>query len=278
MDELQRQAYLSALGVDGYNPRLVLPGAGISTLCELRLPSVPMALAVTASSQVVAVDATAIATVSSAAVPTMAEVAGSLRGGKNNPAMNALLDELRRDDSESPRAKTSAAVAAVPALSADPTATEPRPRFSLSIIRGAEVFIIDRGLDESVDQQAYLALLHNILLAIGAAPAKLSIDQFHWPMIKNNQVDQGETAAKQALQSFVGKQIEQLGLAYIVLMGDDAQRYLTDQAPAGEFIADPLIGGQCIVTASAAQSLHNSELKQQIWQDLTPLNRVLRKI
>jgi len=263
MNELRRQSYLEALEIDYYHPRLLLPGADVSRLCELPRPQEP---------------ALAVAEVTTAAAEaTVAEVADSLRGSKNNPAMNALLDELRRSDGDSPRVKSPAVVAPQSTAVAETSSAEHRPRFSLSIIRGADVFIIDQGLDEAVDQQAYLALLHNILFAIGAAPAQLSIDQFHWPMIKNSQVDQGETAAKQALQSFVGKQIEQLGLAYIVLMGEGPRHYLLEQAPTGQFIADSQLGGQCIVTASALQALQSGDLKQQIWQDLMPLSRVLRK-
>jgi len=268
VNELRRQAYLGALEVDYYHPRLLLPAAAVSTLCELPQPVAPIAVPVAA---VVSAEAT------TTAATTIIETADSLRGTKNNPAMSALLDELRRSEGEGARAKSPEVVPVAAAAVIENSTAEQRPRFSLSIIRGADVFIVDQGLDESVDQPAYLALLHNILFALGAAPAQLSIDQFHWPMIKNSQVDQGETAAKQALQSFVGKQVEQLGLAYIVLMGEEPQRYLTASAPAGQFIADPQLGGQCIVTASALQALQAPALKQQIWQDLKPLNRVLRK-
>ena len=35
MNELQRYAYLDAMGVDYYYPKLLLPGAKVSELCEL---------------------------------------------------------------------------------------------------------------------------------------------------------------------------------------------------------------------------------------------------
>ncbi|WP_049720952.1 hypothetical protein [Gilvimarinus polysaccharolyticus] len=43
MNELQRQRYLSALGIDSFVPRLILPWAQPSAPCELPLPQAPVA-------------------------------------------------------------------------------------------------------------------------------------------------------------------------------------------------------------------------------------------
>jgi hypothetical protein len=156
------------------------------------------------------------------------------------------------------------------------------PHFSLSIVRGANVLLVDDGLAAGTDQAEYLSLLSNMLFAVGAQVQQLSLETFNWPMIKNAQIDQSELAARQTLQAFLAKQLSQIDNSYLLVMGETGKHYIAtgEQADAqgnGSFIACEQLGAQMICTQSAVQMLENPALKRQVWQDLQPLYRVLKK-
>lgn len=287
MSELQRQAYLKAMGVDCYIPRLSLPGAPVSQLYAL--PDVAYVDNETEVSPNITASPAAIfggedraapgVAVASASNTTSASAATSGRGA----AMDLLRGELGAEPAKNapqPVAELlSAATKAVQQAGAGPEST---PHFALSIIRGGNVLLIDEGLTGQTDPTQYLQLLQNMLQALGAKPQALSIDAFVWPMIKHSAIDQTEQAARQTLEAFLAKQIEQLSTRYIVLMGATASRYVVDDTPAqGEFIAHqfsayPQLSAQLICTQSAALMLTDPQLKRQLWSDLQPLHRVLK--
>ena len=120
MDELQRQAYMQAMGVDCYIPRLQLPAALPSVLCEMpALAEVPVANAVTHKT-------------SASAAPAPKTKNGSAA------AMQALLGETKpKQSQQSTQAVTEALVATTPAQAI--------PQFALSIVRGGNILIVDDG-------------------------------------------------------------------------------------------------------------------------------------
>jgi hypothetical protein len=276
MNELQRQAYIEAMGIDSYFPRFTLPGAPVSTLCEL-----PQELL---QGESVAADVIVDTPLDSLQGNTadQAGTATARPAGGAVAAMQALFG-----DSDNKRKKPINTKATAQKSTEQVAATASViPRFSLSVIRGANVLLVDEGLSGDADQVEYLNLLHNMLFALGAQVPQLSIERFSWPMVKSAsaQFDQTDLAAKQTLQSFIAKQLSQLDNTYLLVMGDSAKHYLaaeliaeSEEVAHGCFMTCATLGAQLICTHSASAMLVNPELKRDVWKDLQPLYRVLKK-
>jgi uracil-DNA glycosylase len=152
------------------------------------------------------------------------------------------------------------------------------PQFSLSIIRGSNILIMDDALPGHVNPQEYLQLLQNMLFALGDGRSQLVIDRFVWPISKRTQVDQSETAARQTLESFLAKQVDLLNTRYVLAMGATAVRYISaEKLDRGVFSKHPTLDAQLIHTSSAIAMLTNPSAKRDVWRDLQPLHRVLKK-
>ena len=258
MNELQRQAYMSAMGVDCYIPRRQLPGALPSQLCKIP-----------ASSLAVAADAL-ISTADTAAVSIPVAVAIVSPPSSSASAAQALFTE------NSPVALNKVAATSAKLVSRTAVAKQAVPHFSLSVVRGDNILILDDGLADTINPSEYLQLMSNMLHALGAGKQKLSLDPFLWPVVKNSQVDQSETAAREALLAFLSKQLERLNISYIVVLGDTASHYVTEQVlPAGEWITHPQLSVQLIRSQSASRMLIEPLIKKLVWQQLQPLQKML---
>jgi hypothetical protein len=244
------------MGVDAYTPRLQLPGALASQLCDIPV----------VKEQVYVARATE-------PVQPIQSVKAPVATKGHAAAAHALFDDQLDKKVRKPAAVTSVAPARSQQIAQD------LPQFSLSIVRASNMLIIDGGLEGHVNPQDYLQLLHNLLFALGAGKQQLSIDAFVWPMNKNNQIDQGETAARQTLEAFLAKQAEQMSRRYFLVMGDVACRYVSrDPLPVGEFVKYGQLDVQLIRTQSASQMLTQPDIKREVWRDLNPLYRVLKQI
>ena len=268
MNEVQRRQYLHAIGVDSYQPRLVLPGALPSTLCELPIePSVLLSIE--------NVDSGVIQSSNNNDNNSASNNANNNSSQKTNfsDAAKLALDTIK-PASIPIDAVVNATMRQVEKKSQEKKVT---PHFSLSIIRGENILIIDKGLPGNINPNDYLQLLKNMLFALGAGKQQVSIDAFVWPMVKSNTVDQGEVAARQTLEAFLAKQIEQLGAKYLLLMGDDAARYsCSEQLTKGQLVAQSNLGIKIIHTLSASDMLQNALLKRDVWQHLQPLYKALQ--
>lgn len=261
MNELQRQAYMQAMGVDCYMPRLQLPGAAVSQLCQL--PVVDEKPSSTA---------TELET-DNAASPLPSD--NNTTGNGSAAAMQALLGEPQVAINT---AKVKAVdVEAEVSLASTPLAKQNIPHFSLSIVRGNNILLIDDGLQGHINPAEYLQLLQNMLFALGAGSQQLAIDAFVWPMVKNSHVDQSETAARQTLDAFLAKQVQQLQARFIILMGDTPASYIGEQRlPEGTLIEQPQLSVQVIRTLSASQMLLDPTVKAVVWAQLQPLYLALK--
>jgi hypothetical protein len=254
MNELQRQAYMDAMGIDSYMPRLLLAGAKPSTLCEMPIS---------------ALNSTAVDARTQAPQSTLAQ---PLAGRRGAAAIQALFDEppqmVARNMTEAVQELVSATVS-----------QQSVPQFSLSIIRAENILLIDEGMQGDAHPAHYRQLLQNILFAVGAGKPNVVVDDFVWPMARNRQIDQSETAARQTLEAFVVKQVEQLGIRYILLMGNMPALYLGQQtASMGEFIQHSRFApAQLLCTHSIYPLLATPSLKRDVWQHLQPLYQRLKK-
>jgi len=280
MNELQRYAYLDAMGVDYYYPKLLLPGAKVSELCELPIGNEVNENAGYTDDNVEAKPA------SLTEERNTAEPAVSKGKNKSSEALYALFDD-ESDSKSSPKKKIEngrvsqvieSATQGVRTVAANERTVDSVPQFSLTIIRGANILIIDDGLDDTVKRPEYLQLVTNMLFAVGAKSQQLTLDTFNWPMVKKAQFDQSATAAKQTLESFLLKQISHLSLSYILILGDTAKPYLCEQSSAnGQFINHKELSVELICTHSASQMMKDTATKKAAWFDLQPLHRVLKK-
>ena len=252
MNELQRQAYMDAMGVDCYIPRLNLPGAPDSVLCEM--------------------PALVVAPENNTAVPS--ETVTPVAKGKNGSAaaMQALME-----DAEPQPSRSQQSVKAVTEELVSTTSANPIPQFSLSIVRASNILIVDNGLPGHINPTDYLQLLHNILFAVGAGKQQLAIDSFIWPMVNNAQVDQSETAARQTLEAFLSRQVEQLQAKAVMVMGDTAINFISSEPLAtGTLHTHPQWQVPVICTGSASPLLDDPSLKRAVWNDLQPLLQLLK--
>lgn len=277
MNELQRLTYLDAIGVDSYSPRLVLPGAAESVLCEMPVYELPV-------NTLAADDVTS----TSPSLPSSQEKqepvvdAGKSDNGtralgrQGVASAQALFDEEPKKKAQAPVSKLSAELTS---QQSSQTATEINkpPEFSLSIIRASNVLLIDEGMTGSVNPDEYLALLNNLFIALGVGEQQLSIHAFTWPVSKKSQIDQSELAARQALEEFLSKQVDQMSRRYIVVFGETARQYIApDHSNRGEFIKHSNLDIQLIHTHSALAMLAKPELKREVWHDLQALHQVLK--
>lgn len=261
MNELQRLCYLDAMGVDSYVPRLQLPAAKASQLCV-----VPV-VAQLESAAALQVEMVAAATLGANSTATSAVTAVS-SGAK---AARALFDEPEKKRVKSP-------AVTVDQLEKTAGSTPIVPQFSLSIIRCSNILIMDDALPGQVNPEEYLQLLQNMLFALGDGRAQLIMDKFAWPMSKRTQVDQSEIAVRQTLESFLAKQVDLLNTRYVLAMGETAARYISaEKLERGVFIKHPTLDAQLIHTSSAIAMLTNPLTKRDVWRDLQPLHRVLKK-
>lgn len=191
-NELRRSAYLAALGIDAYVSRTQLPGAAVTR----RLAPVPAPQG------------------SESVLP------------QPPPALAAAVTAVRQDpangDAASRRKVRGGSPAAVRAAA---------DRFSLvAIVSGGLIWLEElQGIPLATEQVQLVAAMAAAVSSGGAGPAP-EVTQFNWPIHSNDQLDQGPTAARAALQGFVSRKLEQYQCRGVVLLGAPA----ADRYPAQE--------------------------------------------
>ncbi len=87
------------------------------------------------------------------------------------------------------------------------------------------------------------------------------VSTFKWPLHSNRQLDSGLDAARASLAAFLGRRIEELGCAGIVLLGDECAHWVETsrlQVPA-------------VTIPGTARMLRDPDLKRHAWRALQPL-------
>ncbi|WP_101756565.1 hypothetical protein [Oceanicoccus sp. KOV_DT_Chl] len=264
MNESQRLAYMDAMGVDCYVPRIQLLGALASTLCVMPIVEFVPASEVDGSAPA------GIAQPDSTAAAKVAKASGAA-------ATHALFEDDGKKNQRQAIASQQSVAEVTDELVSQTGSSKELPKFILSIVRANNVLLIDEGLPGHVNPQEYLQLLHNLLFALGAGKQTLTIDAFVWPINKNSQFDQSETAARQTLQAFLAKQVEQANIPTVILMGQTAAHYISEQPLAmAELIQHPQLAAQMIRCDSGFPLLAEPLLKKQLWQQLQPLYLTLQ--
>lgn len=258
MDEYQRQAYLSSLGVENYMPRWRLPVAPEPLACALpkwKFASLPR-------------DEVALTTRDEQ--HQSAKHCISLQTSKTNPV--AIADVLR--DLAAPQIPIANTELAQP--SPEPIIAETIPPFALSIWRPrTELLIIDsRNTQFALPTEL---LLRNILSALFGAGAALGREEvLRWPLVENDLVSRTEEDARNALQVWFEVELEQRHATHVLLLGENAVRYLLPDDFSYEqslwrWVDVPSSDVQAMIAPSLVELLQQPLLKRELWRSLTPL-------
>jgi hypothetical protein len=243
---MRRSVYLQAMGVDTYVSRCQLPGAAETRrLAIVRAVRAPLA---------------------QTGVGQLAETAPA-----RQPLSPAGLTRI-----ETVKAAPAPAVAAV-----RPGAGNLPSRFSLAAIScggwlwleelentplAPEQLQLVQAMAEALGTVASHGAGHEDNSSGGRLPARAVTTQFDWPMHTNQQLDQGEEAARASVAAFIQRKLEQPGCNGLVLLG----RKCEARVPLGQLACARLAR-----IASSAEMLRSPLLKKQAWRDLRLLLQTL---
>lgn len=202
MNELQRQAYLSALGIENYVPRWLLPSAPISIACELPV-----------------LDLTEEQIVNSAAILPSADEQGFERKG-SSPNLLSAIAEL--GEQKKPVVPVNAATILQQLEEKKAPVVQP---FSLSVYRPQPGFLIIDSRNTQLALPTDL-FLHNLLRShLKNNQIALNDEVLRWPLIENRFVSRTETDARNELQTWLAVESELRPVNALWLMGENAARY-----------------------------------------------------
>lgn len=248
MNELQRQAYLSALGIENYAPRWLLPSAPVSVACVMPVFDIPVA--VVASSPV---------SFSAAALET--------RMASNNPTPNLLT--TISDLAEQKKAPLAINAAAILQQLEEKKAPIVQP-FSLTVYRPQPGFLIVDSRNTKLALPTEV-LLNNLLRAhFKAVQFRLDEEVLRWPMIENRFVSRTEDDARNELQTWLAVENELRPIHTLWLMGESAAHYWLDSGSdwsATCWTIQPVKGAslQALILPSLNQLLQNPAQKSKLW-------------
>ena len=257
INELQRQTYLSALGVDTYMPRWHLPFAPVSVACLL-----PAA--------VVSDEAPAAIHFSPISSDIIAPQAPSLSAEGGATPINSLISDFFETKKVS-KIESPSRQAVAPLVAAAPLQTI--AAFSLSVWRPIEGLMI---VDSRNTQLALPtdALLKNIFRHLHPQlAANFKEEVLRCPMIENSFAKRTADDARAELQTWLSVQCEIRPFQYLWLMGENAVKYLL--ADAGDMqdkywqssaIADSSV--QALLLPSLNELLMNPLLKKSLFSAL----------
>nr|WP_298166128.1 energy transducer TonB [uncultured Pseudomonas sp.] len=256
IEELRRRAYLSAMQVVTWLPRVELPFAAPSRPELLQAEPEPAPV-----EPVTAEPAASEAPVAQA--PAAVEAA---------PVARAKIEVPRPGAQPRQVPAASAAETAEPVDVAAPAkVSAPPPRFALQLLRaGACAVLVELPTGEPLQGRdpAYL-LLKDLLRAAGLPDSPQLIGEpVRWPLLARGNIDQGPQAALEYVQSFVGARLEeQEPCSCLWLVGLPAIRF-AGEADAEAYNRELQIDG--LPTAWAVPGLEllmdEPERKAPLWQ------------
>lgn len=247
INELQRQTYLAALGIEDYAPRWLLPSAPAPIACVLPVFNIA---AVTASS-------------SSAFGATPKEASSEIKP--------LALDVLTTITDLGEQKKASLAINAAVILQQleEKKAPVVQP-FSLSVYRPRPGFLIIDSRNTKLALPTEV-LLSNLLRAqLKDVQFAVSEEVLRWPMIENRFVLRTEDDARNELQTWLAVEHELRPIHTLWLMGDNAARYWLDAGSNWSAICwtmQPMknMSLQALILPSLNQLLQNPSQKSRLW-------------
>jgi hypothetical protein len=275
MNETQRQTYLKAMGIQGYYPRRVLPGAKPSPQYDF--------------------DEEADSVVASAAESTPEDQGGKSLRAKSGRS-NSALDEIRAGSSSgvrlSQRKETTkqAGSTETSKTKQDPLQTESKSpateqqaelRFSLNYYRVSPTLALINEAPHQNGSNAdgqVLALMKAILLALSldVDTDRLQSESFSWPFLTEmTEQDNSTELAAKALGGFIkGRQEQDRFTDLLVFAGRSEELIMGADGDKRDFPS--ACGGFNITVSKTLHSmLVHPALKREVWQQLQPLRKRL---
>ena len=249
MNELQRQAYLSALGIENYAPRWLLPSAPVSVACVMPVFDPPVQL--TASTGTPAT-ANGIDTSNSSPTELLTKIADLKEPKKVPLAMNAAAILQQLEEKKAPIVKP----------------------FSLSVYRPQAGFLIIDSRNTTLALPTEL-LLNNLLRTyLKADQFTLAEETLRWPMVENRFVSRTEDDARNELQTWLAVENELRPIHTLWLMGENAARYWMESgsnhsAACWTLQAIKDLSLQALILPSLNQLLQNPVQKSKLWACLS---------
>lgn len=230
MNEASRLAYLNAMGIDAFVPRSPLPGAKPSAFLKL--------ISAAPAKSVIEFDS---------------KPAPALRVGKST--VEELKQSIGGQTNVTPRSVEVAQRMPAPSGNQSQSAR----RFSLITVRfGGLLWVDNLPLGRGVDRE-YLHLIVSISRALGRDGEQPEYSVFEWPLVKNRQTNQGEDAAREAVEEFVARQLGENAIKQLIVLGEQPVKH-------GLHTAEIIYS-----SVSVWSMLESSELKRTAWQELKPL-------
>jgi len=248
MNELQRQAYLSALGIENYAPRCLLPSAPVSRACVMPVFDIPVATVETSPAAFVAA-AMNPHSESNTSVPNLLTTIADLAEHKKAPlAVNAAEILQQLEGKKAP-------------------VVQP---FSLTVYRPQPGFLIIDSRNTKLALPTEV-LLNNLLRAhFQKMQFALGEEVLRWPMIENRFVSRTEDDARNELQTWLAVENELRPIHALWLMGESAARYWLD--PENDWSAtcwtiQPIKGSslQALILPSLNHLLQHPAQKSRLW-------------
>lgn len=263
MFEVERQAFLEALGIVQYVPRSAINGAAPSPLLppERLYPAVQP-----------------VADSGSAGKPPERQAAKPATDAR--VAQPATVESTQTDTSESP-GSAGLKVHIPQELLAEPTAQDQSPRsqpgaddtvefcFALLQTPNGIAMLIELGDPGVKDMSAQEhRLLSNILAAIAIPRDQCRFQYFKWPLVNNPRIKQGWPEAKETLQGYLESKLNQQPASTLVLFGELPAKALS--------VHQQLVSvGDSQIATFQVPSLHEMlvhwQHKAKAWRALAPL-------
>lgn len=267
MNEINRQAYLSAFGIENYMPRWRLPMAPEPVACML-----PVAVSV----QPIVHSAPAITHSNPSIIRAESLIPQLPPAETMGMAKDMLASIVEPKKSASSNSTPINAATILQQLGASKgVAVQP---FTLSVWRPEPGFLIIDSRNTKLALPTEL-LLSNILRAIlGAEKIALNEEVLRWPMIENSFVSRSEDDARNELQTWLAVENELRPINRLWLLGDKASRYLL-AVPADHtailwqstILANKELANKeahALILPSLNELLLQPALKAKLWQSL----------
>lgn len=257
MNESQRQAYLNAMGIQPYYPRLPIAAAKASPAYVFSAPPQTSPPAATPST-----NRTAIDTAPASPRPSLGATSPAPRASPARPERVAQATQV-------------AAPAISPAVSANPG---DELRFRLNYYRiSDDVAVIDEVPHQQARREAgaTLSLLHAILqaLSIDCSGVNFDPDNFNWPLMEGIAMkNDPKVEARKALSGFIAMRQQTDRFRHLIIFAAQVEDVLLPQAQQTnrDYMEE---GGQYHITLthSLQAMLAYPELKRDVWSHLQPL-------
>ena len=293
MNEIQRQAYLDAIGIQSYFPRFILPNAKPSKQCQWPEPSHP---GVENAPEVIAERPTLqkmLADKEDAGAKGQVPPVGV---SVENLEKESSVDDVVDDDIETVVNRTPDNDSVASTKVVDPATSKENPdqavvedvaaptvQFSAVLLRiNHELIVVNElpYINKNVFPGHCENLLRAILAALSIEPGEdeLYPEFFQWPLDDEGDLHSDEKNATRALHAFIRSRILKKPTRFVMVFSEHIAAYIfASDAPVavenGKMLDFIKSDTRVLVTRSLNAMLSIPALKKTVWNDLQALRK-----